>query len=140
MKLLISLCALLMIVSACGQKIPEPENKSKKIGFIEHPAAQVASFKINSLEEFEVKHFIKGNSMYVECFLKNFAFSQSSKKRRAFTRMFLDGRKINDYRTAAFVVKAIPEGKHEVKLEIYDENGKPTGLVKKFIVEIHSTI
>lgn len=139
MKMLISLCGLLMIVSACGHKMPEPENKSKEAGFPGHPSVQAASSKINSDDSFEVKHFIKGNALYVECFLKDFSFTPLSKEQGAFIRMSLDGREFDDYHRAAFVAKAIPFGKHEVNLEIYDENGKPPGLEKKIIVEIHST-
>ncbi|MDQ0217199.1 hypothetical protein ELQ35_08300 [Peribacillus cavernae] len=140
MRLLISLFTLLLIVSACGRNIPEPENKEKKIGLLEHSTASAASIQSPAAEDFDVKYFVKGNFLYVDCFLKDFSFSPSTKKQQAIVRLYMDGRKVNDYNTAAFIVRTIPEGKHQINLEILDKNGKPAGLEKKFIIEINSDI
>jgi hypothetical protein len=140
MKVLISVFTLLVIVSACGNKLPEPENGSKKIGFLAHPQASAASIQAQNDESFDVKYFVKENSLYLDCFVKDFTFSPLPNKEQASIRLYVDGRKLNDYDTAAFVVKSIPTGRHEIKLEIFHKNGKPAGLAKSFNVNIHSAI
>lgn len=140
MKWLFTLVTLLLIATACGNKIPEPENNSNKKDFLDNQTASAASLRPNGDEDFEVRYYSRGNSLYVDCFLKDFAFSSKAKKQRAQVRFYLDGKKINDYKTAAFIVKGIPEGQHHIKLEILHENGKPAGLGKNFTVNIDSAI
>ena len=46
-------------------------------------AATTVSSIQKSDEDFRVKTFVKGNSVYVECYLKNYGFSESNPEQLA---------------------------------------------------------
>ncbi len=103
-------------------------------------AATTVSSIQNSDEDFRVKTFVKGNSVYVECYLKNYGFSESNPEQLATVSVFIDNQKKVDMKTAAFIVKDVPNGMHKIKLEILNGAGEKTGLQKEIEVHITSSI
>ncbi|MGE7594996.1 hypothetical protein ACQKMY_17675 [Peribacillus frigoritolerans] len=141
MKKLILALTVLMAATGCGKKIPEPENSGVAIqGVSTLEAATTVSSIQNSDEDFRVKTFVKGNSVYVECYLKNYGFSESNPEQLATVSVFIDNQKKVDMKTAAFIVKDVPNGMHKIKLEILNGSGEKTGLQKELEVHITSSI
>ncbi|MDM5357895.1 hypothetical protein ACDZ29_18190 [Peribacillus sp. RS7] len=141
MRKLILVLTVLMAASGCGKKIPEPENSEVAIQDVTaHKAATTVSSIRNSDEDFRVKTFVKGNSVYVECYLKNYGFSEANSEQLATVSVFIDNQKKVDKRTAAFILKDVPNGMHKIKLEILNGSGEKTGLQKEFEVHITSSI
>ncbi|WP_057915072.1 hypothetical protein [Peribacillus muralis] len=139
-KLILGL-AVLMAVAGCGKKIPEPENSKVAIqGVSTLKAATTVSSERMSDEDFRVKTFVKGNSVYVECYLKNYSFSNVNPGKMATVSVFIDNHKKVDMKTAAFILKEVPNGLHKIKLEILNGSGEKTGLQKEFEVHITSSI
>jgi len=141
MRKLILALTVLMAASGCGKKIPEPENSGVAMQDVStHKAATTVSSIRNSDEDFRVKTFVKGNSVYVECYLKNYGFSESNPEQLATVSVFIDNQKKVDMKTAAFIVKDVPNGMHKIKLEILNGAGEKTGLQKEIEVHITSSI
>lgn len=91
-------------------------------------------------QDFSVKTFIKGDDVYIECYAKDYRFTQSAKKELASIAVLIDDIKQSEHKTAAFILKDLTNGKHTIKLELIDQNGEATGLVKEFQVHIQSAI
>ncbi|MGZ9816458.1 hypothetical protein ACXM0N_11070 [Peribacillus simplex] len=141
MRKLILALTVLMAASGCGKKIPEPENSGVTMqGVSTLKAATTVSSIRNSDEDFRVKTFVKGNSVYVECYLKNYGFSESNPEQLATVSVFIDNQKKVDMKTAAFILKDVPNGMHKIKLEVLDGSGEKTGLQKEIDVHITSSI
>ncbi|MED3982681.1 hypothetical protein P4646_01085 [Peribacillus simplex] len=141
MRKLILALTVLVAVSGCGKKIPEPENSGVAMqGVSTLKAATTVSSIRNSDEDFRVKTFVKGNSVYVECYLKNYGFSESNPEQLATVSVFIDNQKKVDMKTAAFILKDVPNGMHKIKLEILNGSGEKTGLQKEIEVHITSSI
>ncbi|MFE4704041.1 hypothetical protein [Peribacillus simplex] len=141
MRKLILALAVLMAASGCGKKIPEPENSGVAMQDVSvlKAATTVSSIR-NSDEDFRVKTFVKGNSVYVECYLKNYGFSESNPEQLATVSVFIDNQKKVDMKTAAFILKDVPNGMHKIKLEVLNGSGEKTGLQKEIEVHITSSI
>ncbi|MGE7760782.1 hypothetical protein [Peribacillus sp. NPDC097895] len=141
MRKLILVLTVLMAAAGCGKKIPEPENSGAAIKDVSTlKAATTVSSVRNSDEDFRVNTFVKGNSVYVECYLKNYGFSEANSEQLATVSVFIDNQKKVDMRTAAFILKDIPNGMHKIRLEILNDSGEKTGLQKEFKVHITSSI
>ncbi|CAH0205173.1 hypothetical protein SRABI84_01998 [Peribacillus simplex] len=141
MRKLILALTVLVAVSGCGKKIPEPENSGVAMqGVSTLKAATTVTSIRNSDEDFRVKTFVKGNSVYVECYLKNYGFSESNPEQLATVSVFIDNQKKVDMKTAAFILKDVPNGMHKIKLEILNGSGEKTGLQKEIEVHITSSI
>ncbi|MFE4811055.1 hypothetical protein ACFQ9Y_07825 [Peribacillus simplex] len=141
MRKLILALTVLMAASGCGKKIPEPENSGVAMQDVStHKAATTVSSIRNSDEDFRVKTFVKGNSVYVECYLKNYGFSDSNPEQLATVSVFIDNQKKVDMKRAAFILKEVPNGMHKIKLEVLNGSGEKTGLKKEIEVHITSSI
>lgn len=88
-----------------------------------------------------VKHQVKGNDIYVECVISNFTFSKREDKKinqtgTGYLQLYLNGKKIDNIYTAAFIIKGLPVGKHLIKLELVRNDGTPYSIEKEFDVTI----
>lgn len=88
-----------------------------------------------------VKHQVKGNDIYVECVISNFNFSTRDDKKLnkngyGYLQLYLNGKKIDNIYTAAFIIKGLPVGKHQIKLELVHNDSTPYGVAKEFEVTI----
>jgi hypothetical protein len=137
LKLVCGLILSLFIISIIAQQpvVSENHDPSEK-----HSIVSSSFPRDDGDDRFSVKIITKGNRVYVDCFVKEYAFDKGSNKQQAKIRMYIDGKKLDDYQTAAFIVKDVPEGSHKVKIEIVDAAGEPSGLSKEFILHIDSII
>lgn len=137
MKKLIMIFLALLVVSGCSQHIPKPKDiKSIYKSFFEIKA-EAATLPD---QDFTVKTFVKENNVYIECYMKNYRFSQVNEKEWVTIMVSIDGKKHSEQSTAAFIVKQVPNGKHTIRLDIINKDGEQIGLTKEFEVHIHSTI
>lgn len=84
---------------------------------------------------FTVHYHVKGNNLFIECIVTDVSFRENSKK-QAKIELYVDGKKVSEFRSAAFVVKNMPRGPHHIKLEVVKENGEPYYLWKEFSIFI----
>jgi hypothetical protein len=101
--------------------------------------AETATYNVPD-QNFSVKTFVKGNDVYIECYVRDYQFTQLNQKELASISVFIDGKKHSERNTAAFIIKDIPNGVHTIKLELMKDKKKKIGLTKEFDVHIQSAI
>ncbi|MEC1640832.1 hypothetical protein P9E76_09700 [Schinkia azotoformans] len=95
----------------------------------------------SNINPMSVKHQVKGKDIYVECVISNFTFSKKDHKKInqngfGYMQLYLNNQKIDNIYTAAFIVKGLPAGKHQIKLELVHNDGTPYNIQKEFDVTI----
>lgn len=127
---------MFLFLIACQKDIPEPESKSNVIFTTE--VASVAGFATRKSEPFNVKHFIKGNDVYVECMILNFSFRNTEKRSNQTGKMlvYVNGKKKQEISSAAFIIKDLNPGNHRITLQIINGKGQMTSLKKEFVITI----
>ncbi|WP_184317293.1 hypothetical protein [Geobacillus subterraneus] len=111
-------CAILLVTPAIGR-----------------PAATAATPHASSAAGLlEVKHEVKGNDVFIECFAAQFPFHKGNGG--GHINVYINGQKMTEVYTAAFIVRGLPNGKHVIRLELAYNDGKMTGMAHEFDVEI----
>jgi hypothetical protein len=128
MKRTIGLSLLLLILSGCKQDIPKPKTINVH--------ASEKSYISHVKQEATIRHFVRGNNLFVECFVPNVSFSGLNKGELGKIVVYVDGKLKGEYHTAAFIMKDLSSGIHYVKVDIVRPNNKSFGLSKKFYVTI----
>lgn len=87
----------------------------------------------------DLKHFVDGNDVYIECFIPDFNFSNDKKRNTGdgYVRIYINGQKMDTFYTAAFVLKDLPEGQHEIRVQVVRNNHSPYHYGKSFDVTIN---
>ncbi|RST75378.1 hypothetical protein D4T97_009035 [Siminovitchia acidinfaciens] len=128
MKRLFAFVLVIIVISGCAQRLPEPEAEK----------AKAMESTVENKKEITVHHNVHGNTLYIECFIPGVSFSHAkagSQLGKAL--LFIDGQLYNEYETAAFIVKGIPSGSHTFKIEIVDRDNQPLGISKEFTATVH---
>ena len=81
-----------------------------------------------------VKHDVKGNNVLIECIAPSFPFQNGTDG--GHVNVYVNGQKVNEVYTAAFMLRGLPTGKHMVRIELVYNDGKITGLSHEFTVTI----
>lgn len=125
------LILLVLVLAGCKEDMPEPESFGTEI------SAEAATISQQDKAEITVRHIVQGSHVYVECIVPGVTFTSgksSSKKGKIV--VSVDGKRYNEYHTAAFVIKGLNKGIHYVKLEILGEDNKSLDLQKQFYITI----
>jgi hypothetical protein len=112
---------LFVVLGACGNDKPAPET---------------VVFAMTNQENklFQVKHDVKGKDVLIECIVADFPFRKGTNG--GHINVYLNGQKVNEIYTAAFMMRGLPTGKHVIRLELVYNDGKITGLSHEFAVTI----
>lgn len=103
---------------------------------------QTATFEVLAKEDeglnMTVREQLKGNDLYVECIVSNFTFSNRDKKDsgQGYLNLYLNGKKIDEIFTPAFIIKGLPTGNHKITLELVHNNGSSYGVKKELEISI----
>ncbi|MBS4189099.1 hypothetical protein KHA94_02565 [Bacillus sp. FJAT-49705] len=131
--------SLLLIVSGCHRDKPKPETKivSQHVQFIklnnEIPVIGAVA-PINT--PFFVKHQVKGKDVLIECIVNGVTFRESSSTDKGKIILYIDGKKREEFSTAAFIVKDLSAGTHRLKLEVVKGENSSPFMNKEFFVTI----
>ncbi len=115
------------------------ENVSKSRALMPIPSTEVLSAMTQVRDDFQVGFSTKGTSVFVDCYTREYSFTPNSEKPLASVLVYVDGAKVDEMRTAAFIVKDLPQGKHRIKVKLIDEQ-KQTTYTKEFSVHIQSSL
>ncbi|WP_044022674.1 hypothetical protein [Bacillus sp. SG-1] len=126
-------CILLLFIlclAGCKEDIPEPES----FGF--ELEAKAATHSSQAKTEVTVRHIVQGSQVYVECIAPGITFTSGKTGKKGKIVVSVDGKRFNEYHTAAFVIKGLNKGIHHVKLDIVANDNKSLGLQKQFYITI----
>jgi uncharacterized protein (UPF0333 family) len=129
---------ILLIATACNNDKPEPETKIR-IEAITNNKNVIPVLSQNGQRTMNVKHQIRGKDVFIECVVTNFTFKKGKQKKvegEGHINLYLNGQKVDEISTAAFIVKGLPNGKHVIRLELVYNDSSKYGLDHEFEVNI----
>jgi hypothetical protein len=122
---------LIICLAGCKEDMPEPESFGTEV------TAEAATISPQDKTDVTVRHIVQGSHVYVECIAPGITFtSGNSSSKKGKIVVSVDGKRFNEYHTAAFVIKGLKKGIHHVKLEILSKDNKSLGLKKQFYITI----
>lgn len=131
------------IISGCQKDTQKPETMLKnvpngRLSSIQTDIIPVFSQNTNDLPSLFVQYETKRNNVFVECILTGISFREAdnSKQRIGKMAVYIDGLKMQEATSAAFIIKGLSPGNHKIKLEVVKLNNEPYGLMKELLVNI----
>ncbi|MGF2615525.1 hypothetical protein FZC84_14780 [Rossellomorea vietnamensis] len=125
------LLLVIICLAGCREDMPEPESFG-----MEHEA-EAAMLNAQKKTDITVKHIVQGSQVYVECIVPGVTFSTGKKGKKGKIVVSVDGKRHDEYHTAAFVIKGLTKGIHHVKLDIVEKKSRQSlGLQKQFYITI----
>ncbi|KGP61021.1 hypothetical protein NP92_07200 [Anoxybacillus gonensis] len=86
-----------------------------------------------------VKHHVKGNNVFVECIVDQFTFTKGThpkKSGQGRIHIYVNGKRVSETTTAAFVIRGLPMGKHTIRLELVHNDASKYHVSHEFTVTI----
>jgi hypothetical protein len=115
---------LFFMLVACGNNKPEPETTVKAVPFTAIHQQEKAEMEVMSRpnkQQIQIQYHVKGHDVYVDCYIPHFTFQKNKKKNvngEGHLVLYLNGKKVDEITTAAFILKGLPAGKHKLKVEM----------------------
>lgn len=122
---------IIIALTGCKQNFPEPEAIS--------PSASLNEAEAQTTEKaWTVRHLLRGKNVFVELIVPgvSFANNQKNSREKGQVSLYVDGQLYNTYHTAAFIVKGLSPGRHQIDIKLTDERNRPLGYEKSFTVSI----
>lgn len=130
---IIVVIVIMSILASCQKDIPEPE--TKKTSIKSNQVVEASSWSNNENNDpLFIRHIVKGQDVYIECIVKGASFRNNGAK----IILTIDGKKQQTINSAAFVVKGLSTGQHQVKLELFKGTDEKAAANKEFEVVIPS--
>jgi hypothetical protein len=131
----------LMLITACGTDDPKPpeafgisEESMSDLGKAVEASAVVTQSNVT------VRHQVKGKDVYVEVIIPGFTFSSPDQKKNikghGYVKLYLNGKQIDKIHQAAFIVKGLPTGKHNLKIELVNNDSSSYGVEEELPITI----
>ncbi|PRS30208.1 hypothetical protein [Bacillus pumilus] len=112
MKWMLSICALLFLVTGC-----QSQHEEKQV-MKEDPAVHVMQQVQSEMKQQGfLKYKVQGSSVYIESTLQDFHLEPTRLKKdekAGYFTVYVDGKRAGNEYTAAFVVKHLSKGKHKM--------------------------
>ncbi|RSL31122.1 hypothetical protein D7Z54_22680 [Salibacterium salarium] len=138
MKRLIKILSITIIFTSIGYFIEETE-ASDYTEEIEIRTIPVADVKESETKDWTLQYKIKNSDLLVECIVPGFSLSKEEKRGHGFLVVKMNGEKAAEMGQAAFMMKNLPPGTHEMEVtpKSYDGDSKKQSI--EFEVEIPSS-
>lgn len=130
MKWLIVIFTMITL-AGCRTNIPEPESIS--------PSASMDEAEAQTMEKsWTVKHLLRGNNIFVELIVPGVSFSNNgtNSQKKGQVSVYVNGQHYQTYHTAAFIVRGLSAGSHQIEIKLTDEANRSLGYEKSFTVSI----
>lgn len=140
LRFLLSTMAMLLL-TACGTDDPKPPEASLQMAVPVSTLGKAAEASTTiKKQDMTVRHNVKDKNVYVEVVIPNFNFSSKDKQKHVdgegYIHLYLDGKKIDEIHQAAFIVKGLPSGKHNLKVELVQNDSTSYGVEQEFSVTV----
>jgi hypothetical protein len=132
----------LLTTVGCTNDKPHPETNTRVIPVKVEGVRNIPYVEVSTMQNqrsIDVKHQIKANDVYVECIVSNFTFTKDKEKNvdgEGHIELFLNGEKVDEISTAAFIIKELPFGNHTIRLELVHNNSMKYNISQDFKVSI----
>ncbi|MGG4490646.1 hypothetical protein [Metabacillus idriensis] len=138
MKHFLMLILFLVFLTACTNEKPRPEGDAvpMEISIAKRDAMEAGA---QTGRQLYVNHHIKGQNVYIECFVPNFTFSNEHGKKingEGYMNLYVDGKKTDEIHTAAFIIKGLKTGTHTISLELLHNDSSKYHLKKTWNVTV----
>jgi hypothetical protein len=124
-----------LLLNACHKDIPDPEVK-REVSIVPMHTVRaendVVVLGMKSEQSFSVQHHVKENNVYVECFIPDISFTN----RNTSLIVSVDGKQKKVVTTAAFIIKGLSKGSHQIQLQVVEKNQRREDMKKDFEVLI----
>ncbi|AYA75299.1 hypothetical protein DOE78_07560 [Bacillus sp. Y1] len=124
-----------LLLNACHKDIPDPEVK-REVSIVPMHTVRaendVVVLGMKSEQSFSVQHHVKENNVYVECFIPDISFTN----RNTSLIVSVDGEQKKVVTTAAFIIKGLSKGSHQIQLQVVEKNQRREDMKKDFQVLI----
>ncbi|PLR84088.1 hypothetical protein CVD25_12780 [Bacillus canaveralius] len=133
---------VLVCLTGCQSELLAPETgttvRAESLPAVISENSTVFAFKQAENETFSVQHHVKGNNVFVECFVTGISFRapHETGKEQGKIVVYVDGEKREEVTAAAFIIKDLSPGTHRIKMELVNPYNQPYQLKN----EIHVTI
>ncbi|MGE6631270.1 hypothetical protein [Bacillus sp. NPDC077027] len=121
MKWVLSICALLFLLTGCKW---QDDHQSKQ----HEPAVPTVQLShINMKQQGWLKYKVQDSVIYIESTLDGFHFDTSAGRadeKKGYFTVYVDGKRLGNEYTAAFVVKHLSKGKHKMTVELNSRHPK----------------
>lgn len=136
MKWLLTIFSLVLVfVTGCTEDKPRPKGMvgdviPVQVNDISNDIVAVVSQKPK--DTFDINYHTREQNVYVECFIPGFHFE----KGEGFLNVTVDGQKKNEIYTAAFILKGLDKGDHNIVVEVVHSDETFENMKKTFKVKI----
>ncbi|MFC4320299.1 hypothetical protein [Litchfieldia salsa] len=143
MKKFITIALCTFLLTACTNDKPVPEALVVHIVMLENnrifkpETRHVSAMRKETERILDVRQQVIGNDVYVECMISDIRLNkQENSYGDGYIELSVDGKKVDQFSTAAFIIKGLQRGKHNIKLDLKGMHGKRYHLSKEFKVTI----
>lgn len=129
----------LIIAAGCQNDKPKPETKLlvQPVNISEAVnEVPVSAMAIDEKEQFFVSHKVKGKNIFIECFVPGITFRNTNASNKGSILLYVDGKLKEKISSAAFIVKGLSSGSHQIKIEVVKDSQSRPLLAKEFYVTI----
>jgi len=86
-------------------------------------------------DPFFVKYKVNGKEVFIECIVQGVTFRDNAANKGKIL-LYVDGVKKEEISSAAFIVRGLPSGTHQLKLEVVQADDSQLQMTKEFYVTI----
>ena len=123
------------VLTGCVEDKPRPEGNVNIVPLqvvnTSQSAVEVVSQKNSN--DLVVNYHVRGQDIFVECYIPSFTFKEKGGMNvdgEGHMRVFVDGDRVEEISTAAFIIKGLEKGKHQLVIEVV-HNDSTSYLMKK---------
>lgn len=133
------ICLFTLVLGGCKEEQQKPESEVGSNGEVMEVLSHSTLTKQNALS-MKVHHQIKGTNIYMECIVTpdfHFRSTASVKKHgEGQVAVYLDNKRWETFTSGAFILKGVPQGRHEIKVKLLHNDRSEYGIEEGFQVEI----
>lgn len=140
MKRMIALFICASLIPLNGAFAHEPAVNQSNLTIISLQSTGVVSVSASDERTLTVTHEVRDGDVYVECFIDGFLFSEEKagtqhQEGEGHFRLYVDDEHIDTLYQAAFIVKGLSSGDHDIQVVIVKNDRTPYDLEKA--VQVH---